>query len=125
MRMFRKIASLAIVATMAASLGGCGKSASSDNSGDKGSKTILTLATWANEREAKEVDELLDKLNNAQDEYEIQQQVIPSDYYTKIQTQIAGQQAPDLMWLAQEYVPVYAKNQPSLSLDDMLQNKIK
>ena len=125
MRMFRKIASLAIVATMAASLGGCGKSASSDNSGDKGSKTILTLATWANEREAKEVDELLDKLNNAQDEYEIQQQVIPSDYYTKIQTQIAGQQAPDLMWLAQEYVPVYAKNEAVLSLDDMLQKQDK
>lgn len=125
MKKFRKIVSLAVAATVVASLVGCSSKSSSDKSSGSNGKTTLTLATWANEREAKEVDELLAKLNESQDEYELKQQVIPSDYYTKIQTQIAGKQAPDLMWLAQEYVPVYAKNGAIVELDEMLSNQDK
>lgn len=125
MKKFRKFVSLAVATTVVASLVGCSANSSSDKTSEGNGKTTLTLATWANEREAKEVDELLAKLNESQDEYELKQQVIPSDYYTKIQTQIAGKQAPDLMWLAQEYVPVYAKNGAIVELDEMLKNQDK
>lgn len=125
MKKFRKVVSLAAATAVVASLVGCSSNSSSNKSSEKEGKTTLTLSTWSNEREAKEVDALLEKLNKSQNEYELKQQVIPSDYYTKIQTQIAGKQAPDLMWLAQEYVPVYAKNNAIIELDDMLKNQDK
>ena len=69
---------------------------------------------------AKEFDEILEKVNAEQDEYTIKQMLIPQDYYTKIQTMIAGNQAPDLLWLAQEYIPAYAKNSAVIDLTDKL-----
>ncbi|THE13943.1 sugar ABC transporter substrate-binding protein [Bacillus timonensis] len=84
----------------------------------KDGKVEITIATWANETEAKEFDAILDKVNAEQDEYTVEQMVIPQDYYTKIQTMIAGNQAPDLLWLAQEYIPAYAKNGAVLDLTD-------
>lgn len=106
---------------LAIMLAACG----SDNTGNESTteesgKVELTIATWANETEAKEFDEILEELNAEQDEYTIEQMVIPQDYYTKIQTMIAGNQAPDLLWLAQEYIPAYAKNSAVIDLTDKL-----
>lgn len=86
-------------------------------------KVELTIATWANESEAKEFDEIINELNANSDQYVITQMVIPQDYYTKVQTMIAGNQAPDLMWLAQEYIPAYAENNAVLDLTELLANQ--
>ncbi|MDR0299095.1 MAG: sugar ABC transporter substrate-binding protein [Streptococcaceae bacterium] len=102
----RKIA-LGVTGLMAtvALLSACSSSKSSSTSG----KVEIKIATWAGADEAKQFDKILATLNSKSKDYKITQTVIPgSDYYTKIQTMIAGQKAPDLMWLSQEYIPAYA-----------------
>lgn len=98
----------------------CGKKESDT---DKDGKKILKLATWANEREARELNEILDTLNENSDEYTIEHVLIPEDYYTKVQTMVAGNSAPDLIWLSQEYIPAYASNNAVIDLTDMLENQ--
>ncbi|PFJ16887.1 hypothetical protein COD67_05290 [Bacillus cereus] len=83
----------------------------------------LKIATWANEREAKEFDEIINKLNAKQHDYKLKQMVIPKDYYAKVQTMIAGKQAPDLMWLAQEYIPAYAANNALVDISSQLKSQ--
>ncbi|MCG7288136.1 sugar ABC transporter substrate-binding protein [Cellulomonas sp. ACRRI] len=96
------VAALALVLPLAA----CGGDADAEDG-----PPTFTVATWANETEADELDAILDGLNDAQDTYRLEQMVIPGgEYYTKLQTMIAGRQAPDLFWLSQEYVPAYADN---------------
>lgn len=120
---FKRILALALIsATTVSMMAGCG-SDSSENEKEKDGKVELTLSTWANETEAKEMDAVLKELNDSQEEYVIKQQVIPSDYYTKIQTQIAGKQAPDLMWLSQEYIPAYAKTGAIIELDSAIEKQ--
>jgi multiple sugar transport system substrate-binding protein len=83
-----------------------------------GAKTTITLATWAGADEAKELQAVIDKINAANSDFEIVHQASPADYYTKLQTQIAGNTAPDLMWLSQEYIANYADNGAILDLTD-------
>jgi multiple sugar transport system substrate-binding protein len=96
-------------------------------------KVTITLATWTGAGESAELQAVLDKVNAAATDFQIVLQAIPSDYYTKVQTMIAGNTAPDLMWLSQEYVANYAdsgalmditsqvaklSNMPAANLDD-------
>jgi multiple sugar transport system substrate-binding protein len=73
-------------------------------------KVTITLVTWAGADESKELQGVIDKVNAAATDFQIVHQPNPADYYTKIQTMIAGNTAPDLMWLSQEYVANYADN---------------
>jgi len=85
-----------------------------------GERVELTIATWANATEAAEFDEIIAQLNASQDVYYLRQEMIPADYYTVLQTMIAGRQAPDLFWLAQEFIPAYATNEAIIDLTDFL-----
>jgi multiple sugar transport system substrate-binding protein len=107
---YRSLAhALALASGLALTLTACG-SAGADGEDDDG-PVPLTIATWANETEADELDAILDELNATQDTYRLEHMVVPGgEYYTKLQTMIAGRQAPDLFWLSQEYVPAYADN---------------
>lgn len=71
-------------------------------------KVTITLATWTGADESKELQAVIDKVNATATDFQIVLQAIPADYYTKLQTMIAGNTAPDLMWLSQEYVANYA-----------------
>ena len=126
---FSKVFSLLSVGLISVSvLGACGSGSSKSDdgkAGGDGKKVTLKLATWANETEAKEFNEILDKLNKESDSYKIEQMVIPQDYYTKVQTMIAGNNAPDLLWLAQEYVPAYAQNGAVMDLTKQLEEQDK
>lgn len=85
-----------------------------------GGKVKLTVATWAGAEELKEFEEVLDKVNGQAEDYVIEVQSIPADYYQKLQTMIAGKQAPDFMWLSQEYVAQYASLGAIAPLDEHL-----
>lgn len=85
---------------------GCG---ANGNSTKTGSKVTLKVATYAGASELKEYQSLVNKLNAKSKDYKLVIQSIPSNYYQKIQTMISAKQAPDLMWLSQEYIPMYAK----------------
>jgi multiple sugar transport system substrate-binding protein len=83
-----------------------------------GEKVTITLATWAGADESKELQAVIDKVNAAATDFQIVHQSIPADYYTKVQTMIAGNTAPDLMWLSQEYVANYADSGAIMDITD-------
>jgi multiple sugar transport system substrate-binding protein len=86
-------------------------------------KVTFTLTTWAGEGESKELQELvLDKINSSQSEFEIVHQPAPADYYTKLQTGLAGGTGADFMWLSQEYIAGYASRGALLDLTDLLKS---
>lgn len=104
--MHHRLKTTATAIGVVAALAACGGTPASDDGAVR-----LTIATWANETEADELDEILAELNAAQDDYVLEHMVVPGgEYYTKLQTMIAGKQAPDLFWLSQEYVPAYQAN---------------
>ncbi|MDM5186768.1 sugar ABC transporter substrate-binding protein [Bacillus sp. DX4.1] len=113
-----------LVGVSVLTLGGiAGCSSNKADTAKKNGPVELKIATWANEREAKEFDEIINKLNAKQHDYKLKQMVIPKDYYAKVQTMIAGKQAPDLMWLAQEYVPAYASNNALVDISSQLKSQ--
>lgn len=83
-------------------------------------KVKIRLATWAGVDEAKELQAVIDKINARATTFQIVSEPIPADYYTKIQTMIVGNTAPDLFWLSQEYVVPYASKGALLNLTDRL-----
>ncbi|HSJ86654.1 MAG TPA: sugar ABC transporter substrate-binding protein [Anaerolineales bacterium] len=85
-----------------------------------GEKVTITLATWAGADEAKELQGVIDKVNAEATDFQIVHQAIPSDYYTKVQTMIAGNTPPDLMWLSQEFVANYADNGAIMDITDQV-----
>ena len=86
-------------------------------------KVTFTLTTWVGEDEGKELQTLvLDKINASQGEFEIVHQPAPADYYTKLQTGLAGGTGADFMWLSQEYIAGYASKGALLDLTDLLKN---
>jgi len=125
-RLAALVAALALLATA------CGGSQSSSPPGGSApasgaasqptaEKVTFRITTWAGEGEAKEFQELvLDKINAAQSEYEIVHEAAPADYYTKIQTALAGGAAADFLWLSQEYVAGYASRGALLDLTELL-----
>lgn len=81
-------------------------------------KVKIRLATWAGADESKELQAVLDKVNAASESFEIVHEPAPADYYTKVQTMFAGNTAPDLLWLGQEYIAPYAAKGALLDLTD-------
>ena len=83
-------------------------------------KVQIRLGTWAAVEEANELQGVLDEVNAAATDFEIISEPQPSDYYTKLQTTIAGGTAPDLFWLSQEYVAGYADLGAVMDITDRL-----
>lgn len=83
-------------------------------------KVQVRLGTWAAVEEANELQAVIDEVNAAAEDFEIVSEPQPADYYTKLQTTIAGGTGPDLFWLSQEYVAGYAELGAILDISDML-----
>jgi multiple sugar transport system substrate-binding protein len=83
-------------------------------------KVQVKLATWAGVDEANELQAILDRLNAASDTYEIVQESSPAEYWTKLQTTVAGGTAADLIWMDQEHLPDFATKGALLDITDML-----
>lgn len=83
-------------------------------------KPRVRLGTWAAVEEAAELQAVIDKVNAEAADYEIVSEPQPADYYTKLQTTIAGGTGPDLYWLSQEYVAGYAALGAALDISDRL-----
>ncbi|MCZ2094696.1 MAG: extracellular solute-binding protein, partial [Anaerolineae bacterium] len=68
----------------------------------------IRIATWAGVDEAAEFNAIIDDINASTTDYQIVQEPLPADYYTQIQTQLAGGTAADLMWLDQDHISLAA-----------------
>ncbi len=67
-------------------------------------KVTLRVTNWAGVQEAAEFQEIVDAVNAASETFEIVYEPKPSDYYTQLQTALAGETAPDLFWLDQDHM---------------------
>jgi multiple sugar transport system substrate-binding protein len=85
-----------------------------------GEKVKIRLATWTGVDESKELQAVIDKINAKATTFEIVQEAQPADYYTKLQTNLAGGTAADLIWLSQEYIAGYAQKGVLLDISDRL-----
>ena len=97
----------------------CGPAAEPETSAEE-EKVTITIMTWAGADEAAELQTVIDAVNAEATDFEIVHQANPADYYTKLQTMIAGKTAPDLMWLSAEYVGNFANNGALLDVTDQV-----
>ncbi|MHB8627529.1 MAG: ABC transporter substrate-binding protein [Aggregatilineales bacterium] len=65
-------------------------------------KVTITISTWTGVDEAAQLQQIIDKINAANTDYQIIHQPIPNDYTTQVKTQLAGGTAADLYWLGNE-----------------------
>jgi multiple sugar transport system substrate-binding protein len=68
-------------------------------------KVTLRITNWAGVDEAAEFQMIVDDVNASQDVFEVVYEPKPADYYTVLQTALAGAEAPDLFWLDQDHMP--------------------
>lgn len=84
--------------------------AACSNGGSDGPPTF-TFATWAAGPELRELRDVVAKVNaDADGEFIIQVNSIPSNYYQQLAVLIGGRQAPDMFWLTQELIPKYSSD---------------
>lgn len=69
----------------------------------------ITMSTWAGVEEAAELQVILDDINASQSDYEVVHEPIPSDYYTQVQTRIAGGVGADMYWIDQDNMSLAAE----------------
>ena len=72
------------------------------------SPVTIRMGTWTGVDEAKQLQAIIDKINDGNTEYQIVHEAQPADYYTQVQTQLAGGTAPDLMWMDQDHMSLAA-----------------
>lgn len=106
----------AAVGTAASTVG----AAATEPAATTGDKVTIRLATWTGVDEARELQAVIDRINAASTTYQIVHEPQPADYYTKIQTNLAGGTAADLIWLSQEYIAGYADKGVLLDISDRL-----
>lgn len=103
-----------------ASAPAAGTTATESAAAPAGGKVQVKLATWAGVDEANELQAILDKLNAASETYEIVQESSPAEFWTKLQTTVAGGTAADLIWMDQEHLPDFATKGALLDITDMV-----
>lgn len=87
-----------------------------------GPKTELTMSIWAGVDEAKEFQAIIDQINAKATNYHVTVQASPQEYYTKIQTALAGGTAADLLWIDIDHLSGYADKGSLLDITDMLKS---
>lgn len=85
-----------------------------------GEVVTLRVSSWAGVDEAAEFQEVIDAVNAEATGFQIVHEPSPQDYYTKIQTTLAGGTAPDLFWLSQEWIAGFAADGALLDITDYL-----
>lgn len=118
-RILGAVAALLLLIPAIAACGAQGRQ-SGGQAAQAGEKVTIRLATWAGVDESKELQAVIDKVNATATTFEIVHEAQPADYYTKLQTNLAGGTAADLIWLSQEYIAGYAEKGALLDISDRL-----
>jgi len=71
--------------------------------------------------EAAEFQQIVDEVNAAQTAFQVVYEPKPADYYTVLQTSLAGGEAADLFWLDQDHM-IWAYDGALLDISDYLAN---
>lgn len=125
-----KMKKLLAIATMAAILCtssfGCGKEQEVKTNAPK-QKTVVRVMSWWNFQDSKPLKELKSKFESANPDYELQFDQIATKYADKVLTVVAGggDQVPDVMMLAMDVVPRFAKAGAIQPLDKYITDSYK
>jgi multiple sugar transport system substrate-binding protein len=84
-------------------------------------KVTIRMTTWAGVDESAELQEVIDEVNAQVDHFEIVHEPAPDDYYTKVQTALAGGVSADMIWLSQEWIAGMADEGALLDITDYLE----
>lgn len=83
-----------------------------------GERVTIRMTTWAGVEESAELQEVIDRVNAEATDFQIVHEPAPDDYYTKLQTTLAGGTAADLFWLSQEWIAGFADQGALLDIND-------
>jgi multiple sugar transport system substrate-binding protein len=106
---------------------------------EPGEAVTIRITTWAGVEESAELQAVIDEVNAGASGYQIVHEPAPDDYYTKIQTALAGGTSADLIWLSQEWIAgmadqgalldvtdcVGASSEPAADLSDYIPDVLK
>lgn len=98
----------------------CSSGSSSTTSSKE--KATIKLSTWAGADEAKEFQKIIDKLNSKSNEYKIVQDSSPSDYDTRLTTQLSAKGGPDIFWVSAQRASQLATKGAMLDITDKLKS---
>ena len=98
-----------------------GEATQPEGAAPSGDKVPVKLATWAGVDEANELQAILDELNANSTTYTITAELSPSEYWTKVQTTLAGGTAADLLWVDQEHLPDLAQGGALMDITSMVE----
>lgn len=85
-------------------------------------KATIRITTWAGVEESAELQAVIDEINAVAENFQIVHEPAPDDYYTKIQTALAGGTSADLFWLSQEWIAGFADQGALLEITDNVEN---
>jgi multiple sugar transport system substrate-binding protein len=88
-------------------------------------KVTIRITTWAGVEESAELQLVIDEVNAQVDHFEIVHEPAPDDYYTKVQTALAGGTSADLIWLSQEWIAGLADQGALLDVTDHLEADLR
>ena len=104
--MHKVLGSFAIAAVAAIAISGCSPNAGTDPS--SGETVTLQYAIWDMNQEAA-MQRIADTFSQENPDVDVQIQLIPyGDYFVKLQTSIAGGDAPDVFWMNGPNIALYA-----------------
>src|SRR6478609_2430037 len=87
---------------------------------DASLEASITYGYW-DASQQKAVEAQIKAFNEAMPDVEVEPQIVPwADYWTKLQTAVAGGQAFDVFWINSASLPVYASKNALVSIDDII-----
>jgi multiple sugar transport system substrate-binding protein len=111
----RLVCSFSIIVLLVSMLTACGgnkdassSSQASDDSPSVTSSSKITFAYWGSQTEAEAIKAVVKDFEKNNPNIKVEQQWIQKDYFTKLQTMIAGDTAPDVMLMGGADLPGYA-----------------
>jgi multiple sugar transport system substrate-binding protein len=104
-RRFTRVAAAAVVATLGLTLAAC-----SSDGGSSSDKVTITYGLWADNFEPS-FNAAIKAFEKENPNITVQLKLTPfNDYFTKLNTEIASKTAPDIFWLQNIHINLYAKN---------------
>lgn len=116
-----------MVLTLLLTAAGCTKKTETPVDNTPKEKVKVTVMSWWNYSQSKPLQELKSKFEEKNKDIELEFQQIPSQYADKVMTVVAGggDQVPDVMMLAMDVIPRFAKAGAIQPLDDLMTDSYK
>jgi len=98
---------------------GCGSKGESEKAGGKGKETTISYALWDKEQQVV-YKEIAKKFEEENPDIKIKFEITPwAQYWTKLETAITGNNAPDVFWMNTPYAQDYIDSGILAPLDDV------